>query len=174
MEQDFPYTEFIVQQLVGNFQWSSVSSKGRYYNIGTVPNKKNEIFAFDMRMMISWQDSHYAPVAMYARRAMVPMTRELPPGSKSWEILGTNLSQQVSNGVWDTDSKRLLMMDRRDFSKLGLGLDDLIEAFFQSLMANRAIDDMAKRLVKRGGSLNREFLMSICNDQDLLDEIRVD
>ncbi len=174
MELEFDYDEFIVQQLVGNFSWSSTGSRGRFYNVGTVPNRENLIYVFDMRMMISWQIDHYAPVAMYARRAPEAMSRELDDVKKSWAILGTNLSRKIDEDRWDTEPKRLLMMDRKDFNKLGMGLDDLIECFVQSVMANRAIDDMAKRLVKRGGGLREDLLISLCNDPELVAEIRVD
>jgi hypothetical protein len=172
MALDHPYDEFIVQQLVGNFRWSSTGHRGKVFNIGTVPDKKERIFAFDMRMMVAWQETHFAPVAMYARRAPLPMTAELEPGAPSWLILGTNLSKKVGDEQWETEPSRLLMMDRKDFSRLGLGLDDLIEAFVQAVMANRAIDDLARRLVKRGGGFRQSLFRSLNNDRRLLDEVQ--
>lgn len=172
MDKKHVYDEFIVQQLVGNFRWSSTSSRGKVFNIGTVPDKKERIFVFDLRMMVSWQETKYAPVAMYARRAPMPMAAELEPGTPSWMILGTNLSKKVGEEQWETEPSRLLMMDRKDFGRLGLGLDDLIEAFVQSVLANSAIDDLAKQLVKRGGGFRIELFRSLNNDELLLDEVR--
>ena len=43
-------------------------------------------------------------------------------------MLGTNLSVKLADGSWTTETTRLVCMDRRDFNKLGLGLDDLIDA----------------------------------------------
>lgn len=175
-QEQFEYDEFIVQQLVGNFRWSSSSSHGKVYNIGTVPDRKDRIYIFDLRVMVSWQrDSNgYRPVAMYARRAPLPMEADLDETTSSWAVLGTNLSRKLGEDQWDTEPRRLLMMDRVDFSKLGLGLDDLIEAFVQAVMANRAIDDMARKLVRRDGGLKRKLYLSLSNDPTLLDEIRVD
>ena len=172
MEVDHEYDEFIVQQLVGNFLWSSTSARGRVYHIGTVPDRKNQIYSFDLRVMVAWGDGCFRPIALYARRAPAPLSGELSRDEPSWRVLGTNLSRKVSDDEWEIEPRRLLMMDRKDFSRLGLGLDDLIESFIQAVMANRAIDDMAKRLVKRGGSLRRELLLSLCNDAHLLDEVR--
>jgi hypothetical protein len=172
MEVDQEYDEFIVQQLVGNFLWSSTSARGRVYHIGTVPDRKNQIYSFDLRVMVAWGDGCFRPIALYARRAPAPLSGELSRDEPSWRVLGTNLSRKVSDDEWEIEPRRLLMMDRKDFSRLGLGLDDLIESFIQAVMANRAIDDMAKRLVKRGGSLRRELLLSLCNDAHLLDEVR--
>jgi hypothetical protein len=173
MATEHPYDEFIVQQLVGNFRWSSTGRGGRVFNIGTVPDKKEQIYIFDLRMMVSWQKETYRPVAMYGRRAPLPMAADLEPGSPSWLILGTNLSKKVGEEQWETEPRRLLMVDRKDYNKLGLGLDDLIECFMQSVMANRAIDDLAVRLVKRGGGFRRDLFRSLNNDEKLLAEIRV-
>jgi hypothetical protein len=172
MELEHQYDEFIVQQLVGNHRWSSTSSQGKVFNIGTVPNKKDKIFIFDLRMMVSWQGSSYKPVAMYARRAPLPMEGDLQAGTDSWMILGTNLSIKVGEEKWDTEPRRLIMMDRKDFGKLGLGLDDLIESFVQAVLANRAIDDLARKLVKRGGGFRTELFKSLNNDEQLLSEIQ--
>lgn len=37
-------------------------------------------------------------------------------------MLGTNLSYKDNNGAWQTNTNRLILMDRRDFNKLGLGI----------------------------------------------------
>ncbi|MCB9915068.1 MAG: hypothetical protein H6828_07955 [Planctomycetes bacterium] len=174
MEKDHPYDAFIVQQLVGNFPWSSSSSHGKVFHIGTVPDKQERVYVFDMRMMVSWQDHEYRPVAMYARRARLPVTSAPPEGSDSWTVLGTNLSKRVTDEQWDTEPSRLLMMDRKDFQQLGLGLDDLIDAYIQAVMANRAIDDLAQQLKKRGGGLKRDLFRSLVDDAELLSEIRED
>jgi len=173
MNLEHNYEGFVVQQLVGNLRWSSRSQHGRVYNIGLVPDKKALIYAFDIRMMISWQGASYRPVAMYARRARTPMTVELKSSESSWSVLGTNLSKQVGENEWVTEPTRLLMFDEKDFNRLGLGLDDLIECFMQSVFANRAIDDLAKKLVKRGGGFNVELYRSLNDDAALLDEIYV-
>lgn len=167
------YSEFVVQQLVGNVRWSSRSRRGKLFHIGTIPNSKGHIYAFDLRMMVSWQGDQYRPVAMYARRARKPLEQELETGTSSWAVLGTNLSRKADGG-WTTEPNRLLMMDRRDFSKLGLGIDDLIDAYVQAVLCHRAIDNLAQRLVKRGGGFRAELFKSLNNDPSLLSEIRVD
>ena len=163
-----------MQQLVGNFRWSSTSRLGKLFHIGTVPNTKGDIFAFDLRMMVSFQEGQYRPIAMYARRAPQPLERELGPGASSWSILGTNLSRKRGEDQWVTEPNRLLMLDRRDFGKLGLGIDDLIDAYIQAVLAHRAIDRLAQQLVKRGGGFRKELFRSLNNDESLLREIRVD
>lgn len=173
MESSSDYDEYVVQQLVGNVHWSSTSRRGKLFHIGTIPNAKGHIYAFDLRMMISWQKDQYRPVAMYARRARKPLEQELDAGTSSWSVLGTNLSRKDETG-WTTEPNRLLMMDRRDFSKLGLGIDDLIDAYVQAVLCHRAIDRLGQQLVKRGGGFRRELFKSLIHDPSLLAEIRVD
>lgn len=171
MKEEHAYEGFVVQQLVGNFRWSSRGRFGKVYNIGTVPDKKNRIYFFDLRMMISWQNDIFRPVAMYARRARQPMTDEFVSGESSWDVLGTNLSKKVGDDTWDTEPQRLLMFDRKDFHKLGLGLDDLIDAYMQTVFANKAIDNLAQKITKRGGGFAKELFRSFNNDDSLLAEI---
>lgn len=174
MQSSSDYDSYVVQQLVGNFAWSSTTRRGKLFHIGTVPNQKGQIFAFDMRMMISWSGDHYRPVSMYARRAPKQLERELDSGASSWSVLGTNLSRKIQDEEWTTEPSRLLMMDRRDFPKLGLGLDDLIDAFIQAVLAHRAIDNLAQQLTKRGGGFRTDLFASLNDDASLLEEIRVD
>ena len=86
-------------------------------------------------------------------------------------MLGTNLSVKLDDLTWDTEAQRLLLMDRKDFNTLGLGLDDLIEAYVQTVLATIAIDRMCKRLTNEDGSFNLELFRSLNDDPALLDEI---
>ncbi len=171
MAMKHPYDEFVVQQLVGNYRWSSTSALGRLYNIGTLPDRHDDIYFFDIRAMVSWQQDRWAPVALYARRARQPMRDELDEGARSWDVLGTNLSTRHHDGSFGTEPRRLLMMDRRDYRRLGLGIDDLIDVFVQSVMATRAVDDMATRLVSDDGDFDRNLYRALSNDETLLAEI---
>ncbi|MCA9982490.1 MAG: hypothetical protein KDD89_16730, partial [Anaerolineales bacterium] len=111
------------------------------------------------------------PLACYARRAAQPLVDELSDGSDSWPMLGTNLSYTTAEGAWGTDTNRLLLMDHRDFNKLGLGLDDLIEGYVQTVLATVAIDRMAVQLMSQKGTLRTRLFRSLNNDPALLSEI---
>ncbi|KAI8837696.1 hypothetical protein BJ741DRAFT_707855 [Chytriomyces cf. hyalinus JEL632] len=149
MEEDHHYDKFIVQSLVGNASWSSVTKAGKFYHVGTIPNKKNHTFVSDLRMMVAANSNGFKPVAIYARRARKPLLRHLEddPSITSWEMLGTNLSVKVED-EWTTEAQRLLLMDRKDFNQLGIGIDDLIDAYIQTVLSVIAIDKMAQRLMK--------------------------
>ena len=165
------YDKFIVQSLVGNSHWSSMTRSGQFYHTGTIPNKKGQTFVTDLRMMISGTDSGFQPVSIYARRALLPLVDELTESSDSWGMLGTNLSVKKEDGSWMTESERLVMMDMKDFNKLGLGIDDLIDAYVQTVLAATAIDSMAKRLLLPDGSFNRDLYTSLNSDHALINEI---
>ncbi|KAI8909673.1 hypothetical protein EDD86DRAFT_190571 [Gorgonomyces haynaldii] len=149
MAKDHHYDKFIVQSLVGNASWSSITRAGTFYHVGTIPNKKHHTFVSDLRMMICATEEGLRPVACYARRARKPLCVNLAdnPQVTSWEMLGTNLSVKMDD-EWTTEAQRLLLMDRKDFNQLGLGIDDLIDAYIQTILSVIAIDKMCERLMK--------------------------
>ena len=84
-------------------------------------------------------------------------------------MLGTNLSHTKDTGEWTTDTNRLILMDRRDFNKLGLGLDDLIEAYIQvgvEHYCHRPYGkevDQQQRKVSDEACLHRLMMIRICS-----------
>ncbi|MCA9669070.1 MAG: hypothetical protein KC503_25920 [Myxococcales bacterium] len=171
MKLEQQYDQFIVQSLIGNYQWSSVGRAGRLYHIGTVPNKRAQTFCADLRMMVHWTDRGFRPLAIYARRARTPLARTLDHNVSSWEMLGTNLSVKTADGSWDTETQRLLLMDRRDFNSLGIGIDDLTEALVQTMLSVIAIDKLASELTNQKGRFRMKLFRSMDKDPALLDEI---
>ncbi|MEL7221945.1 MAG: hypothetical protein AAGJ93_11540 [Bacteroidota bacterium] len=171
MEQDIEYERFIVQSLIGNYNWSSTSSSGKFYHVGTIPTAKGETFVTDVRMMVSSTPNGIRPLCVYSRRAAKPLANQIGSGSDSWAMLGTNLSIKQGDNQWGSDTNRLLLMDRRDFNKLGIGLDDLIEAYIQTVLSTIAIDKMCKMLYNSKGKFRMRLFKSLNNDATLLNEI---
>ena len=171
MAQDHRYGRFIIQALIGNIGWSSRSTRGRLYHVGTVPNRKNEIHVNDLRFMVGASPEGFFPVAVYARRAREALAKTLGGDGPSWDMLGTNLSFRAADGTWGTETDRLLLMDSRDFNRLGLGLDDLLEAYIQTVLSMTAIDRMADGLVTQKGRFRKRFFRSLNPDEVLLKEI---
>jgi hypothetical protein len=185
MEKDHHYDKFIVQSLVGNASWSSVTRQGTFYHVGTIPNKKKNTFVSDLRMMVCANENGFKPVACYARRARKPLLRHLEddPTITSWEMLGTNLSVKKDD-EWTTEAQRLVLMDRKDFNQLGIGIDDLIDAYIQTVLSVIAIDKMCHRLMKepttscdpqfpwfKGKEFDEELFEALNPDKALLEEI---
>jgi len=127
MDMEFDYDLFIVQSLIGNSNWSSTTPAGKLYHVGTIPDNRNKTFVADIRMMVSSTEKGIRPLCTYARRAEKPLVDNITSSIDSWSMLGTNLSIKNDDGTWGSDTNRLVLMDRRDFNKLGIGLDDLIE-----------------------------------------------
>ncbi|KAI8867165.1 hypothetical protein GQ42DRAFT_164978 [Ramicandelaber brevisporus] len=208
MAEEHRYDKFIVQSLVGNASWSSTTSEGKFFHVGTIPNRRNHTYVTDVRMMVAADSSGFRPVCIYARRARKPLVTNLgeiiddgsstvdvavssngnehggilieggkkesalrPP--TSWEMLGTNLSVKNADGSWSTEAQRLLLMDRKDFNQLGLGIDDLIDGYIQTVLAVIAIDRMCLRLHPVGGTFDVEQFMELNLDQVLLDELKL-
>jgi hypothetical protein len=171
MSLDFTYDRFIVQSLIGNYQWSSSGKQGKLYHVGTIPNSKGKTYVADLRMMVSATENGMQPLAVYARRASKPLEDVIEKGTDSWSMLGTNLSFKNEDGSWGSDSSRLILMDRRDFNRMGLGLDDLIEAYIQTVLSMVAIDKMAVNLVSKQGKFKHRLFKAFNNDDALLEEI---
>ena len=171
MEEDHRYDSFIVQALVGNADWSSIGRDGRLYHVGTVPNRRDRIYAFDLRFMVGSSPEGFYPLSLYARRARLPLETSLSSGSASWGMLGTNLSVKLDSGEFTTEPDRLMLMDRRDFNELGVGLDDLIEGYIQTVLSVTAIDKMAQSLVTGKGTFRRRHFRAVNPDDALASEI---
>jgi len=171
MEKEIEYERYIVQSLIGNYNWSSVSSAGKFYHVGTIPTIKGETFVTDLRLMVSSTEEGIKPLCVYSRRAAKPLVDQISQGSDSWSMLGTNLSVKEGDNQWSSDTNRLMLMDRRDFNKLGLGLDDLLEAFIQTVLSTIAIDKMCKNLYNSKGKFRMRLFKSLNNDITLLNEI---
>jgi len=171
MEKEIEYERYIVQSLIGNYEWSSTSNSGKYYHVGTIPNLKGETYVTDLRMMVSSTELGIRPLCVYSRRAAQPLVDRISHGSDSWSMLGTNLSVKLGENEWSSDTKRLMLMDRRDFNKLGIGLDDLLEAYIQTVLSTIAIDRMCKQLYNTKGKFRMRLFKSLNNDATLLNEI---
>ncbi|MFK8101481.1 MAG: hypothetical protein AB8G15_03105 [Saprospiraceae bacterium] len=174
MEMEFEYDLFVVQSLIGNYNWSSITSSGKLYHVGTIPDNKNQAFVADIRMMVSATEKGILPLCTYARRSEKPLIDDIVDGTDSWSMLGTNLSIKNADGTWSSDTNRLILMDRRDFNKLGIGLDDLIEAYIQTVLSMVAIDKMAQTLVNKNGKFRMRLFKSLNDDAGLIDEIKLD
>ena len=92
-------------------------------------------------------------------------------GASSWDMLGTNLSIKNDDGTWSSDTNRLMLMGRREFNKLGIGIDDLIEAYLQTVLSMKAIDNMSKMLINSKGKFRQRLFKSLNDDEALINEI---
>jgi hypothetical protein len=172
MALEHPYDQFVVQGLVGNLGWTSRTRGHRLYHVGTVPDGRGRIFVADLRFMVGTGPGGSRPVALYARRARQPLEPELGD-TPSWSMLGTNLSVKRADGSFTTEPERLMLMDDRHFSQLGLGIDDLTEGYLQTVMSLHAIDRMAARLLTSKGKLRRRLFASMVPDARLLAEVHL-
>ena len=172
MQLEHNYDHYIVQSLIGNSRWSSQSQFGRLFHVGTMPDRKLNLYAADLRFMVAVSPNGFYPVAIYARRARNPLTTDLTNGTASWDMLGTNLSIKNDDGSFSTQPERLLLVDSRDFNRLGFGLDDLIESYLQTVMCVVAIDEMAKSLINTKGRFRRKLFQSINPDRRFNEEIK--
>lgn len=161
------YDLFIVQRLVAAVPHTS--EEADLVQVGTVANAHNERFVFDLRMMVGSGPQGFRPIAAYARRARAPLESAI--NGDAWLQYGTNLSYQDERGGWRTDDSRLIPLSEQEFETLGLGLDDLIDAYVQTVMATVAIDHMAIKLSDPITGLDLTAFAAMDNDPGLIREL---
>ncbi len=64
-----------------------------------------------------------------------------------------------------------MLVDRRDFNKLGLGLDDLVDAYIQTVLSMIAIDKMGATLFNSKNRFRTRLFRSLDDDKALIEEI---
>ncbi|CAG8499485.1 21653_t:CDS:2 [Cetraspora pellucida] len=152
------YEKFIVQSLVGSASWYTKLCPEKYYHIGTVSNCHNQTFVNDLRMMVSTDETGFHPVVIVSRRAR-----------DSWKVFGTNISVKLDSS-WVEEHERLITVDQKEFDITGFGIDDLIDAYVQTVLSIIAIDKMCQKLF-----VNNEFSFELYRtlnpDDVLLDEL---
>jgi hypothetical protein len=139
-----PERKYLLQELIFSNMQINVKNM-HHYHIGTLPDLKNRIFAFDVRMMIHATSKGLRPLAGYSRISRYPLNQPLPENLNSWDLYGTNLSVKSDQG-WEYDDARLMIFDIRNFGRLGLGVDEMIQGFIQTCMAVYAIDNQAQKM----------------------------
>ena len=174
LDEEQTYDKFLVQSLVGDISWfSNKDTVENYFHVGTLPNENNEIFVYDLRMVVTSNENGFRPVSINGRRARKPMIKDLSSVEEmdSWEILGTNLSVQLGRNSWDTECERLIVMNNEDFGQLGIGLDDLIDGFVQTVLAVISIDKFCERFVNESNELNYDLIRDLNTDVNFINEI---
>jgi hypothetical protein len=155
--------QYIVQALLGSEQ---------HKHVGTVPDggKCGDVYAWSLHMTIA-ADAHaggFRAVALHGARARAPLTEDSSSdgggGGNAWRIM-------LDTTLDGDDDDRLMMADCRGFDAMGIGLDELVDAFVQACLAAVALDGMACRLAP-GGVLSAPRLLSASNqDEELLSEL---
>lgn len=180
MSTSHHYDRFIIQSLVGHSSWAKNTAElvdtNEFYHMGTISNQDNEIFAYDLRMVVTANKRGFLPVSINGRRARKPLVNDLgllDENTSSWDMLGTNLSIKLDKNVWDTESKRLILMDSESFDELGVSIDDLIDGYVQTVLSIIAIDKMCVRLLDENNRFKYDLYKKLNFDDALFDEIKI-
>ncbi|KAF0533043.1 hypothetical protein F8M41_010742 [Gigaspora margarita] len=146
IDANLPYEKFIVQSLVDNRLWSEKLHPGIFYHIGTMPDDHNQIFN--------------------------PLPTYLPNNSNwnSWKFFGTNITDE-SDSKEALEYERLITIDQKEFDITGFSIDDLIDAYVQTVLSVIAIDKMCQKLLDNN-EFNYELYHSLNPDNVLLGELK--
>ncbi|RIB28315.1 hypothetical protein C2G38_1930914, partial [Gigaspora rosea] len=156
LDANLPYERLIVQSLFENRLWSEKLHPGKFYHIGTMPDDHNQIFVHDLRMIVTTNETGFYPVAILSRR-------------NSWNIFGTNITDEsVSKEVLEYE--RAIIIDQKEFDNTGFSIDDLIDAYVQTVLSVIAIDKMCQKLLENY-EFNYKLFHSLNPDNVLLGEL---
>jgi len=170
------YEKYLVQSLVEPYAWNSERHHpDQFYHIGTVRNRSHKSYVNDIRMMVCGGEGGFEPVSVYSRRARehIESAGDASSSSSSWDMLGTNLSVKTVDDGWGTEANRLILFDRKDFYKLNLNLNDLINGYIQTALCVIAIDKLCDRCIRPNGEFNFELFKELNPDKTLLNEIHI-
>jgi hypothetical protein len=148
---------YVVQQMIAETHRSVV----RGIRGGTI---------YDVRMLLANGADGFRPISIFARTARRPLSSPMLQASVRDELV-TNLSHRDETGRWAADASRVVPLDEEHFSSLGLDLDDLIDAYVQSVMAVVAIDDMATGFTRADGTFDLDRFHSLNDDEVLREEL---
>jgi len=121
---------------------------------------------FDFRMMLSNGSRGFRLISTFGRKAKQRFSFPLRQESVRDQLI-TNISFRDQSGQWQTDPQRVVPFNEENFGRLGLTLDDLIDAFLQSAMAMVAIDELSKELSDSEGKLDLPAFHSLNGDREL-------
>lgn len=149
--------------------------RNQYYHVGTEPDEQENSFVFDLRMTVTANKNGFLPVSINFRKARKPLdpSADLDTMESSWDVLGTNLSIKLDKHAWDTDTERLLVLDDDPlgFGRLKLNLDDLIDAYIQTVYSVIAIDKLCCKLYDEHQTFDFDMFQRLNPDYSLLNEI---
>ncbi|CAG8489016.1 22412_t:CDS:2, partial [Racocetra persica] len=86
----------------------------------------------------------------------------------SWNAFGTNVSVKLDSS-WIEEYERVITVDQKEFDTTGLGIDDLIDAYVQTVLSIIAIDKMCQKLFVNH-EFNFELYRTLNPDDVLLDD----
>lgn len=173
MVQEIEYKCFIVQSLIGNYNWSFISSVGKFYYVGIIFMVKGEIFVMDLWMMVSSILYGIWLLCVYSCWVEKFLVDIISIGSDFWSMFGINFFIKYGDNEWGLDINCLMLMDCCDFNKFGLGFDDLIEVYIQMVLIIIVIDKMFKNFFNSKGKFCMCLFKLLNNDKILLDEILI-
>jgi hypothetical protein len=161
-EHSTDFTKYIFQDLVGLKSWFKTNCDGRYFHVGTIwPDRK----VFDLRMCVAYTKNGFRPSAMVARTTKEVLNDNYDEISSFKNVLLTNVGDELGH------TNQIVILDDFGFKRLGIGIDDLIDGFIQTVLASVAIDKMACKLMEQG-TFNFDLFFQLNNDCVLYDELK--
>jgi hypothetical protein len=161
-KQDLSYNNYIYQDLIGLRTWFKDDRSNRYYHVGTAEKDKK---VFDIRTCVAYTENGFRPSSIFSRKAKSPLKEKLEDITDYKKVLSTNIGGSI-----DYDNQ-VVILDEEGFAHIGVKLENLIDAFIQTVLGAISIDMMACSLMK-DNQFDHEKYLSLNHDEKLYEELK--
>lgn len=147
--------KWVVQELIAEDHLSAQAEDGQPSRI------------YDLRLLVAAGVDGFRPIAGFARQAKSELVFPLEQETLRDQLV-TNLSYRDERGEWGTDVSRVVPLDETHFGSLKLTLDDLVEAYVQSVMSVVAIDQLASALSDENQQFDISAFHALNEDRNVI------
>ncbi|XP_037025300.1 uncharacterized protein LOC119066766 [Bradysia coprophila] len=165
------YSLWVVQELIG----LEACPNDRYQQIGF--HLDGQMYAYSVRIIACNSPSGFKMITICSARAPAPFakdgeTADIAPGLLHKIKTVHEDDVYVTNIASNPDGElRSFYFDDAGVKGMGIGMDDVIDGFMQTVYCTHAIDNMCKKLIMENGELDVQLLRELNPDPQLLAEV---
>jgi len=162
------YNLFLVQDLIGFETDICKDNPSRYTHVGYVGPDHSK-YAYSLRMIVTDSPTGYKLICICGARASMPFYRGRADVVDEQSDLSyiTNIVPKELEGM-----ERDIPASEDGVKRMGFTVDNVVDAYLQSVMCMLAIDQVCQNLFREDGCLDLELLKKLCPDPQLLSEVK--
>lgn len=137
-----------------------------------------QMYAYTVRIIACDSPTGFKTIAICCARAPAPFAKNGETAEIASDALLNKIKTvheddaYVSNIGTNPDSEqRSFYVDDAGMKGMGIGMDDVVDGFMQTVYSTLAIDNMCKKLTMEDGELNMQLLKELNPDPQLLAEV---
>lgn len=136
------------------------------------------MYAYSFRIVACNSPTGFKMITICCARAPAPFAKNGEAAEIAPNALLNKIRTVHENDVYITNigpnpngEERSFYVDDAGMKGMGIGMDDVIDGFMQTVYSIHAIDNMCKKLTMEDGELNMQLLTELNPDPQLLAEV---